>query len=165
MGGFKSALNRAESSLKSEYFSRLRGRPKKDEPQPCTTESRVWDGSTVCTAGQGNPCHGHKQWQTPSRGQWEGGLWCWRQALLRQGAPGLMGIIFLRSLCCCQFSALSRQKEHFRSPIAAACSQHWSSPGEEEGASQLSKEQLLSALLALDFKILRKTGHLQEKLP
>lgn len=87
----------------------------------------------------------------------------------RQGAPGLMGIISLRSLCCCQFGAPSTQKEHFRSPIAAACSQPRSSPGEEEraskmgkeeegaskmgkeegGASKMSKEQLLSALLAL----------------
>lgn len=40
MGGLKSPLNRAQSTLKLWYFLRLRGRPKKAEPQTCETEKR-----------------------------------------------------------------------------------------------------------------------------
>lgn len=160
-------MNKAESSLKLGYFSRLRGRLKKAEPQACTIEKRVWDGSTVCTAGQGNPCHGHEQSQIPSRGQWEERLWCWRQALLRQGAPGLMEIIFLRSLCCCQFTPLSRQKSTSGVQLLLPAASTVAPEQPRRGGRNIPTGQGAGSLRTsgpVNFKILQKTGRLQEKL-
>ena len=116
MGGLKSPLNRAQSTLKLGYFPRLRGRPKKAEPQACKIQRRMRDGSTACTAGLGNLCHAHEQFQNTEHGQWEEQVWCaagWHCCLGRVPLLhplGLMGTLFLKSLCCCHFSCLTSQK-------------------------------------------------------
>ena len=54
--------------------------------------------------------------RTPSMGQWEEQVWCaagWQCCLgrvLLLHPLGLMGTLFLKSLCCCHFSCLTSQK-------------------------------------------------------
>lgn len=63
IGGPKSPLKRAQSILKLGYFPRLRGTPKKAEPQARKIQKRMRGTSTACTAGLGNLCRAHEQFQ------------------------------------------------------------------------------------------------------
>lgn len=76
MGGLKSPLNRAQSTLKLGYFSKLRGRPKKAEPQACKIQKRMRMGALLAWQAWLISAMYMSNSKILSRGQWEEQVWC-----------------------------------------------------------------------------------------